>query len=152
MSCEVDLWPLQIYILLYTYTSHSVFCPYINYGLTQGQAMYHPNVHISNVDRNARMVLDHYPALFRAGVVLRVQGGGFSGADLCRLDNASGSYCLRAWPAGALGPERLAFLHRLMATARDSGPDCVPRVLATSAGGALLPQPPPVRELPRRAH
>src|SRR5260370_30871246 len=114
MSCEVDLWPLQIYILLYTYTSHSVFCPYINYGLTQGQAMYHPNVHISNVDRNARMVLDHYPALFRAGVVLRVQGGGFSGADLCRLDNASGASYLPARPAAALGPARLPLSHPLL--------------------------------------
>src|SRR5260370_7910987 len=143
MSCEVDLWPLQIYILLYTYTSHSVFCPYINYGLTQGQAMYHPNVHISNVDRNARMVLDHYPALFRAGVVLRVQGGGFSGADLCRLDNASGSYCLRAWPAGALGPERLAVLHRLVATPRDSRRHFAPPLLPPSPPRSSAPPTPP---------
>src|SRR5438270_7720519 len=100
--------------------------------------MYHSTVHISILDCTAREVLDHYAAPLQIGLSIRRQAGGFSDADLFRIDNSAGSYCLRAWPVGTIGPERLNSLHRLMATARREGLLFVPRLFATGTGATWV--------------
>jgi homoserine kinase type II len=57
--------------------------------------------------------------------------GGFSGARLWRVEGTGGPFCLRAWPAGAMAPERLDHIHRLMRSAREAGLDFVPDVFVT---------------------
>jgi hypothetical protein len=56
--------------------------------------------------------------------------GGFSGARLWRVEVGAASFCLRAWPPDDPTPERLRFLHDLMAAARAAGLTFVPHVVA----------------------
>src|SRR5262249_7548781 len=62
---------------------------------------------------------------------------GFSGARLWRIEGTAGPLCLRAWPKVTM-PERLAFIHRAMRTAYDSGLAFVPVVFATHDGFTVL--------------
>jgi Ser/Thr protein kinase RdoA (MazF antagonist) len=68
------------------------------------------------------------------GTSLKALGnqGGFSGANLWRVDSPMGSFCLRAWPSSDPSPERLAWIHALMRSALDAGLHFVPSVLSTS--------------------
>jgi Ser/Thr protein kinase RdoA (MazF antagonist) len=59
--------------------------------------------------------------------------GGFSGARLWRVEAGGAAFCLRAWPGGDPSPERLRWLHELMATARAAGLAFVPAVLPVGA-------------------
>ena len=76
-------------------------------------------------------VLSHYPALVRGALVFLGNHGGFSGAQLWRLDTRGGSYCLKAWPPGWRSPQELAWIHGLMT--QGSHLPCMPRVAPTSA-------------------
>src|SRR5439155_19168679 len=64
--------------------------------------------------------------------------GGFSGARLWRCEGPSTRSCLRAWPPGAMTPERLAGVHRLMARAVREGLRFVPQVLPARAGATWV--------------
>src|SRR5436853_7861611 len=55
--------------------------------------------------------------------------GGFSGARLWRVEAGGASFCLRAWPPGDPTPQRLRWLHQLMAAARTAGLMFVPQVI-----------------------
>src|SRR6266446_2587856 len=59
-------------------------------------------------DHVAREVLRHYPAV-DSGAVLHGLGnrGGFSGACLWRVEQATAALCLRAWPPQALAMHHL---------------------------------------------
>ena len=87
----------------------------------------------------AQQVLASYPTPLRVGAV-RLLGnrGGFSGASLFYLDNPAGALCLRAWPTQESEPHRLAWLHRLMNTARDAGLSFVPRVFPARDGRTFV--------------
>src|SRR5947209_7767638 len=82
------------------------------------------------LDQTAGAVLSRYPALLRQGPLSPLGNhGGFSGARLWRVAGLSGMLCLRAWPEHD-SAVRLAWRHRLMAAARESGLRCVPTVFA----------------------
>ncbi len=60
--------------------------------------------------------------------------GGFSGARLWRVESGGAAFCLRAWPPGDPKPERLRWLHALMAVARGADLGFVPAVLPVGGG------------------
>lgn len=62
--------------------------------------------------------------------------GGFSGAQLWRIDTAVGALCLKAWPAGGRAREDLRWIHRLLTKA--NGFAWIPRVLETIDGETLV--------------
>lgn len=86
----------------------------------------------------ARVVLDRFLPVAR---VTRLEAlgnrGGFSGAQIWRVETEANSLCLRAWPLGQTS-ERLAGIHRLMRHARASGLEFVPEVWLTSAGESFV--------------
>jgi Ser/Thr protein kinase RdoA (MazF antagonist) len=59
--------------------------------------------------------------------------GGFSGARLWRIEAAGAAFCLRAWPSGDPTPDRLRWLHDLMAAARATGLPFVPAIVPAGA-------------------
>ena len=85
------------------------------------------------LDPAARDVLRHYSFL---GLETRLTAlgnhGGFSGACLWRVEAEGLTCCLRAWPAGDPSPERLHWIHDLMAVARARGLECIPEIYRTS--------------------
>jgi Ser/Thr protein kinase RdoA (MazF antagonist) len=89
--------------------------------------MQHPDL-----DPAARAVLARY-ALPSAAAHPLGNHGGFSGARLWRVEAGGAALCLRAWPPGDPTPERLAWLHELMAAARAAGLAFVPAVLRAGA-------------------
>ncbi|MCS7045836.1 MAG: phosphotransferase [Gemmataceae bacterium] len=64
--------------------------------------------------------------------------GGFSGARLWRLETSAGDFCLKAWPAHEMTPERLTSLHQLLADGRRRGLDFLPPVVATCRGRTFV--------------
>jgi Ser/Thr protein kinase RdoA (MazF antagonist) len=89
-----------------------------------------PPLSVSTVQR----VLAHYPLFCRQGTLTPLGNcGGFSGADLWRIDTLAGALCLRAWPSQETWP-RLLFRHRLMTQARQHGLRFVPAVFTTLDG------------------
>jgi homoserine kinase type II len=87
-------------------------------------------------------VLEHYPALFRTGVLSvpadLPHGGGFSGASIYRLQVPGAVFCLRGWPpADTLA--QVAFRQQLMRQARDAGLGFVPALVPPGQGSAGLP-------------
>jgi homoserine kinase type II len=82
----------------------------------------------------ALAVLLRYPAFCRQGTLIPLGNrGGFSGADLWRIDGPANSLCLRAWPPRETWP-RLLFRHRLMTMARQHGLPFVPAIFNTLDG------------------
>lgn len=55
--------------------------------------------------------------------------GGFSGANIWRIDSADRKFCLRRWPAG-VDADRVAWIHGILFTATDRGFDklSVPKI------------------------
>jgi Ser/Thr protein kinase RdoA (MazF antagonist) len=86
------------------------------------------------VESAAHAVLGRYPALQGARLIPLGNRGGFSGARLWRVQTPNGDFCLRAWPEGGPGPERLGWIHQLMAAARRAGLTFVPAVLSSCDG------------------
>ena len=78
-------------------------------------------------------VLANYPAALHGPITPLGNHGGFSGAQIFRVDAPGGSFCLRAWPGDVLGG-RLRFTHGLMRRATAAGLDFVPRILAATSG------------------
>lgn len=89
-----------------------------------------------SVELDARAVLSRYPQAVRGSITSLGSHGGFSGAQLWRIDTSFGSYCLKAWPAGWRSPTDLAWIHELMAQA--SAFPWMPRVLAATAGPTIV--------------
>ncbi len=87
------------------------------------------------LDTAARLVLSRFAGLPPAPrLVFLGNRGGFSGARLWRVESAAGPFCLRAWPAGGMTPDRLARIHGLMQAARQAGLDFVPAVVRAADG------------------
>ncbi|MBI1914669.1 MAG: phosphotransferase [Planctomycetes bacterium] len=94
---------------------------------------------VSSLDESARVVLEHFASLHRPQLIEALGNrGGFSGARLWRGEGTLGPSCLRAWPTDGPSPERLAWLHRLMATARRAGLSFVPDVFPTRSGATWI--------------
>jgi Ser/Thr protein kinase RdoA (MazF antagonist) len=89
----------------------------------------------SALDPAARHVLGDY-ALPSAPAHPLGNHGGFSGARLWRVEAGAASFCLRAWPPDDPTPQRLRWLHHLMAAARGAGLAFVPHVVP--AGSATF--------------
>jgi Ser/Thr protein kinase RdoA (MazF antagonist) len=83
-------------------------------------------------------VLKKYPAPLHGATVALGNHGGFSGANLWRIETTGGEFCLRAWPAAGIGLSDLKLIHALMTRALDAGLTFVPRVLPTSAAATLV--------------
>jgi len=83
-----------------------------------------------------QQVLAHYPAALRGSIVPLGNHGGFSGAELWRLDAPRGEFCLKAWPADWRSADDLAWIHDLL---RHAGAlPWLPRVLAASDGVTIV--------------
>src|SRR5689334_9915708 len=90
---------------------------------------------MSELEQTARHVLARYGLSFATPHPLGNHGG-FSGARLWRVE-AGGALCLRAWPPDDPTPERLRWLHDLMATARGAGLAFVPHVVPVGGATAI---------------
>jgi Ser/Thr protein kinase RdoA (MazF antagonist) len=90
----------------------------------------------SALDQAARRVLAGY-GLSSASPQVLGNHGGFSGARLWRVEAGVAAFCLRAWPPGDPPPERLRWLHGLMAAARGAGLAFVPH-LAPAGGSTVM--------------
>ena len=81
-------------------------------------------------------VVERYPNVPRGTLVHLGNHGGFSGADLWRLDTASGTYALKAWPADGRSPADLAWIHALLAKA--SALPWLPHVVSAKGGATFV--------------
>ncbi len=80
-------------------------------------------------------ILSRYPADCQPiAIEPLVNSGGFSGALLWRVTAPRGSLVLRRWPQEYPSPERLAWIHRLLAYARQNGFDRLPVPVARQRG------------------
>src|SRR5438132_11806580 len=94
---------------------------------------------VSSLNESARVVLEHFALLHRPHLIEALGNrGGFSGARLWRCEGGLSPSCLRAWPPGALSPQRLAWVHSLMAAARCAGLSFVPNVFPTRSGATWV--------------
>src|SRR5471032_5162 len=87
---------------------------------------------------NPHPVLSCYPAALRGTLVALGNHGGFSGAQLWRLDAPGGSFCLKAWPDDWRSRADLVWIHGLLGRAAIL--PWMPRVLAASEGASLVEQ------------
>jgi homoserine kinase type II len=88
-----------------------------------------------SLNEAARHVVADYPRALQPLSLLPLGNhGGFSGARLWRGEGPAGACCVRAWPPGEPGKDRLDAIHRLMIAARQAGLEFVPEVLASTAG------------------
>ena len=93
------------------------------------------------MNENLRRLLPQFPQRF--GVEFQVDAieattGGFSGAEVFRLETSVGSYCLRAWPRDSLPVERIRGLHRLLRHVHDAGVVEVAVPICTHHGDTLF--------------
>jgi len=65
-------------------------------------------------------------------------GGGFSGAQVWRIEVGDAAYALRAWPPQGLPITRLCGLHRLLRFVHQQGVTAVPVPLATRNGETVV--------------
>jgi homoserine kinase type II len=71
--------------------------------------------------------------------VVRV-GGGFSGADVWRVDTTAGMCCLRRWPASEPGRDRLRWIHTILRQAYFAGCRFLPLPLAAEDAATAVIQ------------
>lgn len=83
-------------------------------------------------------VLQQYPPFDRRDVRYLGNRGGFSGAQLWRIDADAGPFCLKAWPTDDLSLVQLACIHRRLTSARRAGIEFVPQPLPTRAGVSVV--------------
>ncbi len=90
---------------------------------------------ISRIER----VLVGYSPCYRCGTgVPQAAIGGFSGAEVLRIEAPAGEFALRAWPAGGMEAERIRGLHRLLAHVASEGLTQVAVPVASSDGRTLV--------------
>ncbi|MAG93027.1 MAG: hypothetical protein CMJ48_04690 [Planctomycetaceae bacterium] len=90
---------------------------------------------ISRIER----VLVGYSPCYRCGTgVPQAAVGGFSGAEVFRIEAPAGAFALRAWPAGGMGVERIRGLHRLLAHVVAEGVTQVAAPVGASDGRTLI--------------
>ena len=67
----------------------------------------------TSLDQAARTVLSRYAVVGpQANIVALGNRGGFSGARLWSVRTETDAFCLKAWPPGDPGPDRLRALFR----------------------------------------
>jgi Ser/Thr protein kinase RdoA (MazF antagonist) len=81
-------------------------------------------------------VLAQYPATLHGTMTPLGNHGGFSGAELFRVDAPGGGLCLRAWPA-SIHVVHLDQIHTWMMVAALRGLDFVPRIMATEQNSTV---------------
>jgi Ser/Thr protein kinase RdoA (MazF antagonist) len=85
--------------------------------------------------RDAQTALRAFLADVRAHLIPLGNRGGFSGAELWRVEGDFPALCLKAWPEQAFGPQLLERMHALMLRARRVRLTFVPEI-RTRADGA----------------
>lgn len=86
-----------------------------------------------------RAVLAHYAAPLVDGRMEALgAAGGFSGAQFWRIDAPTGRFCLRRWPPEHPTPQRLAFIHAVLAHVVGRGIDFVPLPLRTMKNASWI--------------
>ena len=89
-------------------------------------------------DPDVRRILAEYPASCQpTRIESRRSAGGFSGANLWRLETPLGILCLRRFPAG-YAASRIDFIHSVIHRVRQNGFRLVPVTIETSAGLSCL--------------
>ncbi len=84
-------------------------------------------------------MLAQYPQAVAATLVpCAAAGGGYSGAELWKLSAVQGELCLRAWPPGAVDPDRLAWIHHQLSRIAGAGCALVPSPLPTRTGATYV--------------
>lgn len=78
-----------------------------------------------------------FGAQFRVDAIDSASGG-FSGAEVFRLETSAGSFCLRAWPHDSLPIDRIRGLHRLLGHIHTEGVTEVAVPRRTTHGDTLL--------------
>lgn len=87
-------------------------------------------------DACAQAVLPFY-AKFRRGSCIHLGNhGGFSGAELWRIESPDGVFCLKAWPADWRSPAELEWIHGLMSQATEF--PWMPRVCRARDGATFV--------------
>jgi Ser/Thr protein kinase RdoA (MazF antagonist) len=91
------------------------------------------------LDLAARRVLQRYPAIAADATLRKLTGhGGFSGAVLWQVIQATRMAVLKAWPPGEGDADRLTWIHGLMRAARQAGLDFVPAVHSDREGRTVF--------------
>ena len=91
---------------------------------------------IMSLDSTAHDVLPRWQNVPRGTLVPLGNHGGFSGADLWRIDSPAGGFALKAWPADWRSPADLAWIHSLMIQA--AALPWMPRVMRTADGATFV--------------
>ncbi len=81
-------------------------------------------------------VLSRFPTPLRGTPAFLGNHGGFSGAQLWRVDARVGVFCLKAWPIAGPSTTELVWIHHLLEKA--SVLEFVPRVMVASDGASVL--------------
>ncbi|MGE3803743.1 MAG: phosphotransferase [Gemmataceae bacterium] len=90
-------------------------------------------------DAQARLILERFPEPLHSGRLVALGNrGGFSGARLWRVDTASASWCLRAFPTNGPSRMQLATIHRWLTRAHAAGLAFVPEVACSRDGETCL--------------
>lgn len=90
-------------------------------------------------DRHFRWVLAAYPADCHSSQARALgSAGGFSGAQIWRIEAPRGSLCLRRWPGEHPSRERLQFIHDVLKHVRQQGLTTVPVPISTREGATFV--------------
>jgi Ser/Thr protein kinase RdoA (MazF antagonist) len=86
---------------------------------------------------NVEAILSQYDERYRP---LRWEpaAGGYSGAEIIRLEAAAGEFALRVWPTNGLPPTRILGLHRLLASLFRQGVTQVAVPIPARSGSTLV--------------
>jgi len=87
---------------------------------------------------DAATVMSRFGFAVGDGGGLQRVGGGFSGADVWRVDTAAGSCCLRRWPAESPGFDRIRWIHAVLRHAHAAGCRFLPLPLQTDGGATVV--------------
>ena len=92
---------------------------------------------MADAPANPREILRRFPA---AGEVRSIEpvGGGFSGAEIYRVETSEGPFALRGWPPDSLPPARIRGLHRVLASVFARGVSIVAVPLGARDGSTVI--------------
>jgi Ser/Thr protein kinase RdoA (MazF antagonist) len=89
--------------------------------------------------REIHEILQHYPPNCQPTRVARLGfAGGMSGAQFWRLTAPRGELALRRWPTEHPAPQRLRFIHAVLAHAESRGITCLPLPITTRKGQSFV--------------